>query len=144
MVTDTHSPCLFRCVLGKPDCGLLTDNMALMWGDCKDAVDELTTIMAENEKAYPRHFPLRTVHPGVSVPKTVCQTRREGLLWQRPFFVFSCHPFYGMFGFLAFHRRFAVFCRCWLIDSTIRIQTLFGFRALSETSCFPRINGLRG
>jgi uncharacterized protein YegL len=39
-----------KCVLGKPDCGLLTDNMALMWGDCKDAVDELTTIMAENEK----------------------------------------------------------------------------------------------
>merc|ERR1719359_2552734 len=38
-----------KCVLGKPDCGLLTDNMALMWGEVKDAVDELTAIMAENE-----------------------------------------------------------------------------------------------
>jgi len=38
-----------KCVLGKPDCGLLTDNMALMWGDVKDSVDELTSIMAENE-----------------------------------------------------------------------------------------------
>merc|ERR1719440_2351816 len=38
-----------KCVLGKPDCGLLTDNMAMMWGDVKDSVDELTSIMAENE-----------------------------------------------------------------------------------------------
>jgi len=38
-----------KCVLGKPDCGLLTDNMALMWGEVKDAVDELTAVMAENE-----------------------------------------------------------------------------------------------
>jgi len=40
-----------KCVLGKPDCGLLTDNMALMWGECKDAVDELTAVMAANEAA---------------------------------------------------------------------------------------------
>merc|ERR1719160_700907 len=39
-----------KCVLGKPDCGLLNDNMAMMWGEVKDAVDELTSIMAENEK----------------------------------------------------------------------------------------------
>jgi uncharacterized protein YegL len=39
-----------KCVLGKPDCGLLTDNMSIMWGECKDAVDELTSIMAANEK----------------------------------------------------------------------------------------------
>lgn len=38
-----------KCVLGKPDCGLLTDNMALMWGDVKDSVDELTAVMAENQ-----------------------------------------------------------------------------------------------
>jgi hypothetical protein len=38
-----------KCVLGKPDCGLLTDNMALMWGEVKDAVDELTAVMAANE-----------------------------------------------------------------------------------------------
>merc|ERR1719321_539347 len=38
-----------KCVLGKPDCGLLTDNMALMWGEVKDAVDELTSVMAANE-----------------------------------------------------------------------------------------------
>merc|ERR1719487_2653631 len=38
-----------KCVLGKPDCGLLTDNMALMWGEVKDAVDELTAVMAQNE-----------------------------------------------------------------------------------------------
>lgn len=38
-----------KCVLGKADCGLLTDNMALMWGEVKDAVDELTSVMAENE-----------------------------------------------------------------------------------------------
>jgi hypothetical protein len=45
----TTDEAMNKCVLGKPDCGLLTDNMALMWGECKDAVDELTAIMAENE-----------------------------------------------------------------------------------------------
>merc|ERR1719272_364268 len=29
-----------KCVNSKPDCGLLNDNMALMWGDVKDSVDE--------------------------------------------------------------------------------------------------------
>merc|ERR1719498_1861955 len=38
-----------KCVLGRPDCGLLTDNMALMWGDVKDSVDELTAVMATNQ-----------------------------------------------------------------------------------------------
>merc|ERR1719424_381730 len=38
-----------KCVLGKADCGLLNDNMALMWGDIKDAKDELKSIMADNE-----------------------------------------------------------------------------------------------
>merc|ERR1719428_1555570 len=36
-----------KCVLGKPDCGLLNDNMAMMWGDIKDSVDELEWIMSE-------------------------------------------------------------------------------------------------
>lgn len=30
-----------KCVLGKPNCGLLHDNMSLMWGKFKDSVDEL-------------------------------------------------------------------------------------------------------
>lgn len=29
-----------KCTLGKPNCGLLHDNMSLMWGDFKDAVDQ--------------------------------------------------------------------------------------------------------
>jgi len=39
-----------KCVNSKPDCGLLNDNMALMWGDVKDSVDELRAIMAANQK----------------------------------------------------------------------------------------------
>jgi len=38
-----------KCVLGKADCGLLNDNMAQMWGDIKDAKDELQSIMADNQ-----------------------------------------------------------------------------------------------
>jgi len=38
-----------KCVLGKADCGLLNDNMALMWGDIKDAKDELKSIMSDNQ-----------------------------------------------------------------------------------------------
>jgi len=45
----TTDEAMNKCVLGKPDCGLLTDNMALMWGEVKDAVDELTSVMAANE-----------------------------------------------------------------------------------------------
>jgi uncharacterized protein YegL len=38
-----------KCVLGKVNCGLLHDNMSIMWGDFKDEVDKLTAIM--NQKA---------------------------------------------------------------------------------------------
>lgn len=34
-----------KCVLGKPNCGLLHDNMSLMWGKFKDLVDELQAKM---------------------------------------------------------------------------------------------------
>jgi len=34
-----------KCTLGKPNCGLLHDNMSLMWGKMKDSVDELTEDM---------------------------------------------------------------------------------------------------
>jgi hypothetical protein len=38
-----------KCVLGKVNCGLLHDNMSIMWGEFKDEVDKLTAIM--NQKA---------------------------------------------------------------------------------------------
>lgn len=34
-----------KCVLGKPNCGLLHDNMSLMWGKFKDLVDTLQAKM---------------------------------------------------------------------------------------------------
>jgi len=37
-----------KCTLGKPNCGLLHDNMSIMWGKFKDAVDEQQDIMDEN------------------------------------------------------------------------------------------------
>lgn len=39
-----------KCVLGKPNCGLLHDNMSLMWGKFKDQVDELQVKMDEDLK----------------------------------------------------------------------------------------------
>merc|ERR1719181_1366752 len=39
-----------KCVLGKPNCGLLHDNMSIMWGKFKDAVDELQVKMDEDLK----------------------------------------------------------------------------------------------
>lgn len=39
-----------KCTLGRPNCGLLHDNMSLMWGEMKDAVDELDTKMRREEK----------------------------------------------------------------------------------------------
>ena len=34
------------CGLGKPNCGLLNDNISLMWGEVKDSVDKLDALMA--------------------------------------------------------------------------------------------------
>ena len=39
----------FKCNRGPPDCGLLHDNMSLMWGKFKDLVDELQAEMDKNE-----------------------------------------------------------------------------------------------
>jgi len=39
----------FSCKSGPVDCGLLHDNMSLMWGKFKDLVDELQTEMEKNE-----------------------------------------------------------------------------------------------
>ena len=39
-----------KCTLSPPNCGLLNDNMSLMWGEVKDSVDELEALMAENAK----------------------------------------------------------------------------------------------
>jgi hypothetical protein len=41
-----------KCTLGKPNCGLLHDNMSIMWGKFKDAVDEQQDIMDANAKAW--------------------------------------------------------------------------------------------
>merc|ERR1719262_774581 len=38
-----------ECPPGPPDCGLLHDNMSLMWGKFKDLVDELQMEMDKNE-----------------------------------------------------------------------------------------------
>jgi len=41
-----------KCSLGRPNCGLLHDNMSLMWGGMRDAVDALDTKMRREEKAW--------------------------------------------------------------------------------------------
>lgn len=41
-----------KCVTGKPNCGLLHDNMSLMWGEMKDAVDRLNAQMRKNADAF--------------------------------------------------------------------------------------------
>jgi len=41
-----------KCTLDKPNCGLLHDNFSLMWGEMKDAVDELTAAMTEKRAEY--------------------------------------------------------------------------------------------
>lgn len=41
-----------KCTLGKPNCGLLHDNMSLMWGEMKDAVDKLEAKMRRESKAW--------------------------------------------------------------------------------------------
>jgi len=41
-----------KCSLGRPNCGLLHDNMSLMWGGMKDAVDKLDAKMRKEEKAF--------------------------------------------------------------------------------------------
>ena len=38
-----------KCSRGKVNCGLLHDNMSLMWGEMKDAVDELQDEMNMKE-----------------------------------------------------------------------------------------------
>ena len=35
--------------MGEAGCGLLTDNFAQMWGDIKDSVDELKSVMSMNQ-----------------------------------------------------------------------------------------------
>jgi hypothetical protein len=41
-----------KCSRGKVNCGLLHDNMSLMWGEMKDAVDELQDKMDNDEKNF--------------------------------------------------------------------------------------------
>lgn len=41
-----------KCTTGKPNCGLLHDNMSLMWGEMKDAVDKLTEEMRRDANKY--------------------------------------------------------------------------------------------
>jgi len=41
-----------KCSLGRPNCGLLHDNMSIMWGGMKDAVDALDTKMRREEKIW--------------------------------------------------------------------------------------------
>jgi len=41
-----------KCSLGKPNCGRLHDNMSLMWGDMRDAVDELEAEMRKKGNAW--------------------------------------------------------------------------------------------
>merc|ERR1719191_215720 len=41
-----------KCSLGKPNCGLLHDNMSLMWGKMKDAVDLLQIKMDKDAAAF--------------------------------------------------------------------------------------------
>jgi len=41
-----------KCVLGKVNCGLLHDNMSIMWGEFKDEVDKLTAIMNQKAKEW--------------------------------------------------------------------------------------------
>lgn len=41
-----------KCTLGKPNCGLLHDNMSIMWGKFKDLVDEQQDIMDANADAW--------------------------------------------------------------------------------------------
>merc|ERR1719316_1810544 len=41
-----------KCSLGKPNCGLLHDNMSLMWGKFKDAVDSLQAKMDKDAQAF--------------------------------------------------------------------------------------------
>lgn len=41
-----------KCTTGKPNCGLLHDNMSLMWGEMKDAVDKLTEEIRRDSNKY--------------------------------------------------------------------------------------------
>lgn len=41
-----------KCTVGKANCGLLHDNMSLMWGEMKDAVDELQSKMDKDERLH--------------------------------------------------------------------------------------------
>merc|ERR1719390_369132 len=44
-----------KCANAKPNCGLLHDNFAAMWGDMKDLVDETTARMTAAAKAWDAH-----------------------------------------------------------------------------------------
>merc|ERR1719324_1033334 len=41
-----------KCTQGPPDCGLLHDNMSIMWGKFKDLVDELQMKMDKEKFEY--------------------------------------------------------------------------------------------
>merc|ERR1719321_1744791 len=44
-----------KCANTKPNCGLLHDNFASMWGDMKDLVDETTARMTAAAHAWDKH-----------------------------------------------------------------------------------------
>ena len=46
------APIPTKCTLGKPNCGLLHDNMSLEWGKMKDKVDALQAEMDLNEAEF--------------------------------------------------------------------------------------------
>ena len=66
-------------VLGRPDCGLLTDNMALMWGDVKDSVDELTAVMATNQANCKAMEELHATSPATHSVLTNLQAGERGV-----------------------------------------------------------------
>jgi len=45
-----------KCSLGTPDCGLLHDNMSLMWGKMKDEVDALESKMRKDSNDYEKEM----------------------------------------------------------------------------------------
>merc|ERR1719440_1263130 len=64
-----------KCSLGKPNCGLLHDNMSLMWGEMKDAVDELQAKMDADTKHHEDEMAALNMQKGVLTDsKTAAQT----------------------------------------------------------------------
>jgi len=64
-----------KCSLAKPNCGLLHDNMSLMWGEMKDAVDELQAKMDDDTAHHREELGALNMQKGVLIDaKTTCQT----------------------------------------------------------------------